>query len=142
MSHPTAHALLLLDAQRCHHAALEALDPRAAELRLAPWRRAVNDARHGGDLVVFLQRDGPPGSDTEPLTRGWTLHPDFRVEERDALLRCAAEDAFAGSSLTLELRSRGIATLSLLALPHSAATEATRLGAQQAGFSVTEWQAP
>ncbi|AWN21942.1 isochorismatase [Deinococcus irradiatisoli] len=128
--------------QRCHHEASEAQGDGASGRRLASWRQAVGQARQRGDLVVFLQRDGPAGSATEPLTRGWTLHPDFRVEADDALLRFGAEDAFAGSSLTLELRSRGVSSLSILALPGSPAAEATRRGAEQAGFRITAWQAP
>ena len=135
-----ARALLLLDAQRYHHEKLEEMDVRAAELRLSPWRTAVAQARAGGVLVVFLQQDGEAGGEWEPLTRGWTLHPDFRVEDGDLLLRTTSADAFAGSHLELELRSRGIAEISLLALPESAAAEATRQAAQQRGFAVGEWQ--
>ncbi len=138
MSDLSVSALLLLDAQRCHHEALEAGDGRAAGTRLSTWRSAVNEARGRGDVVVFVQRDGPAGSDHEPLTRGWTLHPDFRVEERDVLLRVGHADAFESSALTLELRSRGVTRLSLLALPHSPAASATRAGAAQAGFEVMD----
>ncbi|TSA88022.1 isochorismatase [Deinococcus detaillensis] len=139
MSDQIAQALLVLDAQRGDHQALEDADPRAADARLGIWRRAVTQARAGSVLVVFLQRDGAVGSDHEPLTRGWTLHPDFRVEERDVLLRVDNDDAFAGSPLILELRSRGVSRLSVLALPGSAAEAATQQGAQQAGFAVSRW---
>ncbi|GAA3998307.1 hypothetical protein GCM10022631_06370 [Deinococcus rubellus] len=138
MSSSSAQALLLLDAQRAHHRALEDVDPRAADARLLPWRAAVSQARSQGVLVVFVQRDGEAGSDLEPLTRGWTLHPDFRVEERDVLLRVAANDAFEHSALALELRSRGVGHLKVLALPGSAADAPTRAGAQRAGFSIIE----
>ena len=136
----SARALLLLDIQRHHHQALEEQDVRAAELRLSPWRGAVAQARAGGVLVVFLQQDGQEGSEWEPLTRGWTLHPDFRVEDGDLLLRTRQDDAFAGSALELELRSRGVAEISLLALPGSAAERATRQAAQQRGFAVGAWE--
>ncbi len=128
----------MLDAQRAHHRALEDVDPRAADARLLPWRAAVSQARSQGVLVVFVQRDGEAGSDLEPLTRGWTLHPDFRVEERDVLLRVTSADAFAQSALALELRSRGVSGLRILALPGSAADAPTRSGARQAGFEVSE----
>ncbi|WP_161881222.1 isochorismatase [Deinococcus alpinitundrae] len=139
---PPVQALLLLDAQRARHRALEDRDPRAADARLLPWRAAVSQARSQGVLVVFVQRDGEVGSDLEPLTRGWTLHPDFRVEERDVLLRVTADDAFERSALTLELRSRGIGHLKVLALPGSAADVPTRAGAQRAGLSVIEIALP
>ena len=138
MSQTTSHALLLLDAQRHHFetsAAQESLIPH----RLTLWRAAVGQARRGGALVVFLQRDGEASGGLEPLTRGWTLHPDFRVEKGDALLRVSTDDAFAGGALSQELRSRGVSSLSVLALPGEQA--ATERGAQQAGFEVTAWQA-
>ena len=135
-----AHALLLLDAQRYRHEQLEQQNPRAADFQRAAWRNALLKARQRGVLVVFLQRDGEPGDDHEPLTRGWTLHPDFRVEESDVLLRVQGNDAFRESPLRLELRSRGIGQLSLLALPGSPAVSATRQGAQHAGFVVTTWR--
>jgi len=128
----------MLDAQRAHHRALEDVDSRAADARLLPWRAAVSQARSQGVLVVFVQRDGEAGSDLEPLTRGWTLHPDFRVEERDVLLRVTSADAFAQSALALELRSRGVSGLCILALSGSAADAPTRSGARQAGFKVSE----
>lgn len=140
MSDQTTQALLVLGAQRSDHQVSEDADPRAADAHLGLWRRAVAQARAGGVLVVFLQRDGAAGSDHEPLTRGWTLHPDFRVEERDVLLRVDTDDAFAGSPLTLELRSRGVSRLSVLALPESRAATATQQGAGQAGFAVSRWQ--
>ncbi len=138
MSDLSVCALLLLDAQRCHHEALQAAEGRAAGAHLSAWRSAVNAARERGDAVVFVQRDGPAGSDHEPLTRGWTLHPDFRVEERDVLLRVGHADAFERSALTLELRSRGVTRLRLLALPHSPAASATRAGAERGGFEVID----
>lgn len=139
MSQPYTSALLLLDAQRHHHQALEESDHHAADARLLAWRRAVTWAREQGVLVVFVQRDGDVGSEAQPLTRGWTLHPDFRVEERDVLLRVDHADAFASSPLTLELRSRGVSSLSILALPDSENAASTHEGAEQAGFEVTEW---
>ncbi len=129
-------ALLLLDAQRYHHEDLEATDVLAMEKRLLPWRQAIQQARKDGDLVVYFQRDGEVGSVNEPLTRGWTLHPDFRVEEGELLLRVQHDDAFAGSLLVVELRTRGIEVLELLALPDSLAARATAQGAQAAGFTV------
>jgi nicotinamidase-related amidase len=133
MSQTTPHALLLLDAQR-HH-----FETSTIPHRLGVWRAAVGQARRGGVLVVFLQRDGAEGSGLEPLTRGWTLHPDFRVEDGDVLLRVGADDAFAGGALSLELRSRGVSSLSVLALPGD--QTATEHGARQAGFEVAAWQA-
>lgn len=146
MSQTTSHALLLLDAQR-HQFETSAAEistaepgsapPGSAAHRLATWRSAVGQARRSGVLVVFLQRDGEVGSGLEPLTRGWTIHPDFRIEDGDVLLRVGADDAFAGGTLNLELRSRGVSSLSVMALPGTG--QATGRGAQQAGFEVRAW---
>ncbi|WP_293913761.1 isochorismatase family protein [Deinococcus sp.] len=146
MSQTTSHALLLLDAQR-HQFETSTVETSTVETiaaenstiphRLAVWREAVAQARRGGVLVVFLQRDGEAGGGLEPLTRGWTLHPDFRVEDGDVLLRVSSEDAFAGGALNLELRSRGVTDLSVLGVSgHEAATER---GAHLAGFGVMAW---
>lgn len=141
MTLPPRRALLLLSAQRHHHEALEAADVLAAERRIAPWREALEEARSRGDVVVFLQRDGEAGSPDEPLTRGWTLHPDFRVEEDDLLLRVREDNAFAGSLLSVELRARGVSALTVLALPDSLAARATAEAARAEGFIVSGTEA-
>lgn len=138
MTAHTRHALILVDAQRHHHEELEASDVLAMEKRLLPWRQAIEQARADGDLVVYLQRDGEEGAPNEPLTRGWTLHPDFRVEEGEVLMRVHGDDAFEGSLLVVELRTRGVEEITLLALPGSAAAAATAQGARAAGFVVRE----
>lgn len=138
MTHSPRHAVLLLSVQRHHHEELEASDILAMERRLLPWREAAQAARERGDVVVFLQRDGSQGSVNEPLTRGWTLHPDFRVEDGDLLLRVQHDDAFAGSLLNVELRTRNVNSLTLLALPDSPAAAATAQTARAEGFAVQE----
>lgn len=138
MTHSPRHAVLLLSAQRHHHEELEASDILAMERRLLPWREAAQAARERGDVVVFLQRDGEAGSVNEPLTRGWTLHPDFRVEDGDLLLRVQHDDAFLGSLLNVELRARNVGSLTVLALPDSPAAAATAQTARAEGFEVKE----
>lgn len=107
----TPHALVLLNVQR-HH-----LEDHHQERELARlWAHEVDEARTRGELIVMIQWDGEPASDHATFTRGWTLHPDFRAETGDLLVRAVKPDAFATSALDGELRARAVQRMQFLAL--------------------------
>ncbi|WP_221090489.1 cysteine hydrolase family protein [Deinococcus aquaedulcis] len=127
----TPHALLLLHAQRAF------LDGRADERALArAWAHQTLAARANGWLVAVVQWDAPPGADWTTLFKPWTLHPDFRVEHGDLLVRAGTPDAFADSDLGAALHTRAVQTLHPLGLPDTPEWTATLAGAQAQGFVV------
>ncbi|WP_309570125.1 isochorismatase family protein [Deinococcus sp.] len=128
----TATALLLLNVQR-HD--LEG-HPHEREMT-RDWAHHVESAREHGDLIVLLQWDGLPDSPGETFGKGWTLHPDFRAEASDLLVRVRRPDAFHGSDLGAELHGRAVRDVFLLGFPDTAEVAATATSAQGAGFGVT-----
>ena len=133
----TPTALVLLGVQRWR------LAGHPHERGLArEWAHAVDDARAGGVLIVLLQWDGAPDTPGETFSKGWTLHPDFRVEAGDLPVRAALPDAFARTDLAAELHARAVRELIVLALPGAPEVQATARSAQAAGFSVRVLDAP
>lgn len=125
-------ALVLLNVQR-HH-----LEGQAHEREVTrDWAHQVETARAHGDLVVLVQWDGQPDTPSETFSKGWTLHPDFRAESGDLLVRATLPSAFTGSDLAAELHGRAVRDLFLLGLPEAPELEATAKAAQEAGFGVT-----
>ena len=129
----TSCALLLLGLQQ---AALEGerAVPNAGALAVSLNALAAR-ARASGAWLVYVQHDHPPGEAT-PLTKGWLLHPDFRVEAGELQLRANAPDAFSGTDLDPRLRGAGITRLTLAGLP-SESVAATARRAAELGYHVT-----
>ncbi|UBV42661.1 isochorismatase family protein [Deinococcus taeanensis] len=133
----TPNALLLLNAQR------HDLDDRPDGRVLArDWAHHVAEARSRGWLVTFVQWDAPHGAAWVTFSRDWTLHPDFRAEQGDVLVRAALPDAFEGSELSAQLHARAVQTLHVLALPGTPAAEATLHSARKQGFEVAPLEVP
>ncbi|WP_188971461.1 cysteine hydrolase family protein [Deinococcus aerolatus] len=127
----TPTALLFLSVQRWR------LEGHPHERELARgWARAVDEARAGGQLIVLLQWDGAADTPGETFGKGWTLHPDFRAEAGDLLIRAMLPDAFAHTDLAAELHARAVRDLVLLARPDAPEAAATAGSAQAAGFTV------
>ncbi|WP_199698592.1 isochorismatase [Deinococcus cavernae] len=124
-------ALVLLNVQR-HH--LEH-HPQERELARA-WAHEVDEARARGELIVIVQWDGEAGSDHETFSRGWILHPDFRAETGDLLLRAVKPDAFATSALDGELRARAVRQIRFLALEGSPENASMTAQASAHGYQV------
>lgn len=133
----TPTALMLLNVQR------HQLEDQPHEREVTrDWAHRVESAREHGDLIVLVQWDGAPDTPGETFSKGWTLHPDFRAEAGDLLVRAARPDAFARTDLSAQLHGRAVRDLFLLALPDTPELEATARGAQQAGFSVIMLSSP
>ncbi|MFK7601197.1 isochorismatase [Deinococcus sp. SM5_A1] len=127
----TPTALLPLSVQRCR------LEGHPHERELArQWAQAVHEARAVGQLIVLMQWDGLPDTPGETSGKGWTLHPDFRVEAGDLPVRAGLPDAFSHTDLAADLHARAVREVVLLARPGVPELAATAQAAQDAGFSV------
>jgi nicotinamidase-related amidase len=94
-------------------------------------------ARAAGAPVIFIQHDGEPGGeDVVPFTEGWKLHPELQVRPDDLVIRKTTCDAFCGTSLEAELRSRGITTLLLMGYATDFCVDATLRSAASKDFSI------
>ncbi|AWT34296.1 hypothetical protein GCM10008956_24660 [Deinococcus arenae] len=133
----SAHALLLLNAQR------HDLDDRPDERAVArDWAHHVAEARAQGWVVAFVQWDAPHGAGWDTFSKDWTLHPDFRAEQGDVLVRAELPDAFAGSELAAQLHARAVQSLHLLALSGTPALDATLASAEAQGFRIESLEVP
>jgi nicotinamidase-related amidase len=76
---------------------------------------AVTSRARSAKVAVFLvQNDGPDeGNWLRPFSESWQLHPDLKKEAGDITIRKTTGDAFYGTNLERELRSRGIRSVLL-----------------------------
>lgn len=133
----TPTALILLSAQRWR---LEG-HPHERELTRL-WAREVDHARAQSHLIVLIQWDGALNTPGQTFNKGWTLHPDFRVEAGDLPVRAALPDAFAHTDLAAELHAHAVRELVLLALPDAPEMPVTAQAARAAGFDVRMLEVP
>jgi nicotinamidase-related amidase len=132
---PKETAVLVIDVQE----GLFCTDPRPcdAEAVVARINAVIAKARRAGAQVVFVQHDGEPGGeDVVPFTKGWKLHPALATHPGDLVTRKTTCDAFYGTALEAELRSRGTATLVLMGYATDFCVDATLRSAASKDFRV------
>ena len=132
---PDHTAVLVIDVQTglfCTEPA-----PFEAEAVVARINAVMAKARRAGSPVIFIQHDGEPGGENVvPFTEGWKLHPKLDVHPGDLVIRKTTCDAFYGTSLEAELRSRGITTLLLMGYATDFCVDATLRNAASKDFAV------
>lgn len=132
---PEQTAVLVVDVQQGLFCAKPA--PFEAETVVARINSVTSKARAAGAPVIFIQHDGEPGGeDVVPFTEGWKLHPDLEVRSADLVIRKTTCDAFYGTSLESELRSRGITTLLVMGYATDFCVDATLRTAASKDFSI------
>ena len=111
--------------------------PFEAETVVARIKGLVARARAAGAAVIFVQHDGEPGGeDVVPFTEGWKLHPELQVQPGDLVIRKTTCDAFYGTPLESELRSRSISTVMLMGYATDFCVDATLRSAASKDFAV------
>ena len=111
--------------------------PFEAEAVVERINAVTAKARRAGAPVVFIQHDGEPGGeDVVPFTEGWKLHPRLEVQTGDLIIRKRTCDAFYGTTLEAELRSRGITTVLLMGYATDFCVDATLRSAASRDFAV------
>jgi len=132
---PDHTAVLVIDVQRGLFCTKPA--PFEAEAVVARINTVTEKARQAGVPVIFIQHDGTPGGeDVVPFTDGWKLHPALEVRPGELVIRKTTCDAFCGTTLEAELRSRGITTLVIMGCATDFCVDATLRSAASKDFSV------
>jgi nicotinamidase-related amidase len=132
---PEPTAVLVIDVQRGLFCARPA--PFEAEAVVARINAVTGKARAAGAPVIFIQHDGAPGDeDVVPFTEGWKLHLNLEVHPTDLVISKTTCDAFYGTSLETELRSRGITTLLLTGYATDFCIDATLRTAASKDFGI------
>ena len=128
-------AVLVIDVQRGLFCTKPA--PFEAEAVVGRVKAVTEKARRAGALVIFVQHDGEAGGeDVVRFTEGWKLHPELEVCPGELVIRKTTCDAFYGTTLEAELRSRGITTLVLMGYATDFCVDATLRSAASKDFSV------
>ena len=132
---PAQTAVLVIDVQTGLFCADPA--PFEAEAVVARINAVTARARQADAPVIFIQHDGEPGGeDVVPFTEGWKLHPKLEVHHGDLVIRKTTCDAFYGTPLEAELRSRSITTLVLMGYATDFCVDATLRSAASKDFRV------
>ena len=132
---PVKTAILVIDVQKGLFCAQP--PPFEAEAVVARINAVTEKARKAGAVVIFFQHDGlPGGEDVVPFTDGWKLHPNLEVRPGERVLRKTTCDAFYGTPLEGELRSRGIAAVALAGYATDFCVDATLRSAASKDFRV------
>ena len=132
---PAHTAVLVIDVQAGLFCAKP--PPFEAEAVIARINAVTAKARQAGAPVIFIQHDGGASDeDLVPFTDGWKLHPDLQVRPGDVVLRKTTCDAFYGTSLEAELRSRGITTLLLMGFATDFCVDSTLRSAASKDFGI------
>ena len=132
---PAHAAVLVIDVQVGLFCAKPA--PHEADAVIARINAVTAKACQAGAPVVFIQHDGgPDDADLAPFTEGWKLHPDLQVRPGELVIRKTTCDAFYGTPLESELRSRGITTLLLMGYATDFCVDSTLRNAASKDFAI------
>jgi nicotinamidase-related amidase len=132
---PEHTAVLVIDVQAglfCGEAAAFEAEDVVARINAVTAK-----AREAGAPVIFIQHDGEPGGeDVVPFTEGWKLHPQLQMNPEELVIRKTTCDAFYGTALEAELRSRSITTLLLMGFATDFCVDATLRSAASKDFRI------
>jgi nicotinamidase-related amidase len=124
-------ALLIIDVQN----AIVTGAHREAEVLAAIADMAAR-ARAAGAPVIYLQH-GEPGSDLDPGSKGWQIHPAVAPAAGEAVIGKAASDGFYRTDLKDHLGRLGVERLVVCGLQTEFCVDATTRAALSAGYDVT-----
>ena len=111
--------------------------PFEAEAVVTRINAVTAKARRAGTPIIFIQHDGEPSEpDLVPFSEGWKLHPDLVVRPGELVIRKTTCDAFYGTALESELRSRGVTTLVLMGFATDFCVDSTLRSAVSKDFGV------
>jgi len=91
--------------------------------------------RHGGDIVIFVQHDGPEGSSLHPHAPGWHLLSDLEAEAGDHFIRKSSCDCFLDTPLGTLLEKEGVQRLIITGCATDYCVDTTVRSALGRGFS-------
>lgn len=93
--------------------------------------------RASGGTVVYVQHDGPPGSDHHPDDPGWRLLPTLDARASDAFVRKTSCDSFLDTPLDALLKARGATRLIITGWATDYCVDTTVRSALARGYPTT-----
>jgi nicotinamidase-related amidase len=91
--------------------------------------------RAAGGTVIYVQHDGPPGSDHHPDHPGWRLLSALDVQPTDAFVRKTSCDSFLGTTLENILEAHGATRLIITGWATDYCVDTTVRSALARGYS-------
>jgi nicotinamidase-related amidase len=131
-------ALLIIDIQRDYFpgGSFPLVEPEAAAENAS---RLLAAFRAAGDAVVHVQHawDAPDAEYLKPGTPGFEIHDAVRPQGDEAVIQKTEPNAFVGTALAEQLRSRGVDTVVVAGMMSSMCVDATVRAAVDLGFAAT-----
>jgi nicotinamidase-related amidase len=93
--------------------------------------------RAAGGTVIYVQHDGPPGSNHHPDHPGWRLLPTLLVQPTDAFVRKKSCDSFLDTALEDILAARGAKRLIITGWATDYCVDTTVRSALARGYPTT-----
>jgi nicotinamidase-related amidase len=93
--------------------------------------------RKSGGTVIYVQHDGPSGSDHHPDHPGWQLLPALDVQPTDAFVRKTSCDSFLDTPLDAILEARGAKRLIITGWATDYCVDTTVRSALARGYATT-----
>ena len=130
-------ALLVVDVQ---NRAVE-LGPYRGDVVLENIRALVVACRAAGVEVIYVQHDEPIGTEGEPGSTGWEIHPSVRPRPGERIFRKEHNSAFRGTDLHPYLEERAVGTLIIVGIQTEYCVDTTVRVAFEKGYEVIipEW---
>jgi nicotinamidase-related amidase len=100
-------------------------------------RELIEKARASNVPVIYVQHCGEKGSNLEPGTSGWEIHPDIAPSKNDVIVQKRYPDSFQETNLQSELESKGIKELVVVGLLTHYCIDTTCRRAFSLGYKVT-----
>ncbi|MEZ6967567.1 cysteine hydrolase family protein [Aeromonas sp. S9(2024)] len=103
---------------------------------LANINRAAAYIRQHHGRIIYVQHDGPPGSELVPGTPGWQLHPALQPAKGDSRVRKEGCDSFLDTELAFLLAEQPVDRLILCGCATDFCVDTTVRSAASHGFEV------
>jgi nicotinamidase-related amidase len=127
-------ALLIVDMQVCHFPPDDL--PYHAQEVLETDRWLIERARGAGVPVIFVQHCGKKGSEYEPGTPGWFIHPVLDPRPGEEIVRKWHPDSFQDTNLGQILSSQGLRKLIVAGMQSEMCIDTTVRRAYSLGYEV------
>lgn len=127
-------ALLVIDVQ--HNMVAGPYAVPNAPTYLERFEKRIDAAREQGEVVVFVQNDGPEGDVDEPGSEGWQLW--FKPLAGERVVRKTTQNVFESNpDLAAELRALGVDRVELIGMQSEYCVQASARGAKAHNLAVT-----
>jgi nicotinamidase-related amidase len=107
------------------------------EMFLSNIEKLLVKSRSSGIPIIYIQHNGPRGSQLEKGKPGWKIHPRVAPTSRDIIIPKKHPDSFQESTLEDTINELGVNELYICGFASEFCVDTTVRSAYSKGFSVT-----